>query len=126
LTVTNSQSYDQNNYDSDIIVSESLLKWHRMSKITPFLKDVLVQINTVEAADGLTLFDESKSLSYFNVMDLNSGPVEDGLKNAMIVIKFSASLDTKIDKRVVYTILGLISDVGGFSSIILLLAYLAI
>jgi hypothetical protein len=36
LTLTNNQNYQQNNYDSDIIIKESLLEWHRLSIVSPF------------------------------------------------------------------------------------------
>jgi hypothetical protein len=36
LTLTNNQQYQMNNYDSDIIKSESLLVWNRLSLVSPF------------------------------------------------------------------------------------------
>ena len=38
LTLTNNQQYQMNNYDSDIVSSESLLAWNRLSLVSPFQK----------------------------------------------------------------------------------------
>lgn len=42
-----------------------------------------------------------------------SGPVDDDLKNAVLVLNFEASLDTIINSRVVYKTLDCISKIGG-------------
>jgi hypothetical protein len=52
---------------------------------------------------------------------MGSGPIEDGLTNGILVINYEASMNTIVSKRVVYKLLQFINDVGGFSSIILLL-----
>ena len=52
---------------------------------------------------------------------MGSGPVDDDLLEAVLVINFEASLDTTINKRTVFKTLGCISDVGGFVTSLLLI-----
>jgi hypothetical protein len=97
LTLTNSQQYEKNNYDSDIITDESLLVWNRLSLVSPFLKSQIVQVNTIIANDSIVKLNDSKTLEYFKVKEVGSGPVDDDLTGAIIVINYEASLDTIID-----------------------------
>ena len=97
LTLTNSQQYEKNNYDSDIITNESLLVWNRLSLVSPFLKSQVIQVNTIIASDSIVKLNDSKTLEYFTVKEVGSGPVDDDLTGAIIVINFEASLDTIIN-----------------------------
>ena len=36
LTLTNSQQYQQDNYDTNIVSDESILVWNRLSLVSPF------------------------------------------------------------------------------------------
>lgn len=57
---------------------------------------------------------------------MDTGPVDASLTDSIFVIVFSASLDTTVSRREVYTLLNFTSDVGGFASVVLILTYLVI
>ena len=81
-----------------MISNESLLVWNRLSLVSPLLKSEVVQVNTIIASDSIVkLNDDSKTQEYFTVKVVGSGPVEDDLTGAIIVINYEASLDTIIN-----------------------------
>jgi hypothetical protein len=86
LKLTNSQQYQKNNYETDIIVDKSLLEWNHLSLVSPFLKSKVVQVNTIVATDSIYTVNQSKTFEYFTTKDVGSGPVDDDLKGGVIVI----------------------------------------
>jgi hypothetical protein len=42
-----------NNYDKDIKVDESLLSWNRLSMFSPFMRSLVIQVNTIKASDSI-------------------------------------------------------------------------
>lgn len=71
--------------------------WNRLSLVSPFLKSQIVQVNTIIANDSIVKLNDSKTLEYFKVKEVGSGPVNDDQTGAIIVINYEASLDTIID-----------------------------
>ena len=88
-----------------------------MSLVSPFLKTEIVQRNSVVASDSFIKINDAKTIEYFTVKSFSAGPVEDNLKGAIIVINYEASQDRTINSRKVYNILDLLSDLGGFTAI---------
>ena len=70
-------------------------------------------MNSVIASDSFIKMNSAKTIKYFTVKEVASGPVEDSLKGALLVINYEASLDTTINIRVVYHLLNFLSDWGG-------------
>ena len=73
----------------------------------------MIQMNSVIASDSFIKMNSAKTIEYFTVKEVASGPVEDSLKGALLVINYEASLDTTINIRVVYHLLNFLSDWGG-------------
>lgn len=73
----------------------------------------MIQMNSVIASDSFIKMNSAKTIKYFTVKEVASGPVEDSLKGALLVINYEASLDTTINIRVVYHLLNFLSDWGG-------------
>jgi hypothetical protein len=70
-------------------------------------------MNSVIASDSYLKMNSAKTIEYFTVKEVNSGPVEDSKQNALLVLNYEASLDTTINIRLVYHLLNLLSDWGG-------------
>ena len=73
----------------------------------------MIQMNSFIASDSFIKMNSAKTIKYFTVKEVASGPVEDSLKGALLVINYEASLDTTINIRVVYHLLNFLSDWGG-------------
>lgn len=125
LTIVNDQRYEQENYDSNTIIEESLLSWYRLSLNSPTLKSMTIEQNSVLARDNIFNFDQ-KTYTFFNSKQVSSGNVEDDLKNAIIVINYEASLNTTVFKRNVLTFLDCVTKMGGFILVILLITKIAL
>jgi hypothetical protein len=42
LTLTNSQQYMKDNYDTSIVVNEGILNWNRLSMVSPTMKNEVI------------------------------------------------------------------------------------
>ena len=67
--------------------------------------------------------NSTKTFEYFTTKSESTGPVDDDLTGAILVINYEASLDTTINVRTVYNALNFISDVGGFVVFLLMITY---
>jgi hypothetical protein len=83
-----------NNYDTDLIVNESLLLWNRLSLVSPFMRSNVIQTNSIIASDSIIKINDAKITEYFTTKEVSSGPVDDGLVDAVLVLNFETSLDT--------------------------------
>jgi hypothetical protein len=115
-----------NNYDKDIKVDESLLSWNRLSMFSPFMRRLVIQVNTIKASDSIIKINDAETHQYFTTLESGSGPLDDNLKNAVLVLNFEASLDTIINSRVVYKTLDCISKIGGLVVSLLLITFFLI
>ena len=83
-----------NNYDTDLIVNESLLVWNRLSLVSPFMRSNVIQTNSIIASDSIIKINDAKITEYFTTKEVGSGPVDDDLIDAVLVLNFETSLDT--------------------------------
>jgi hypothetical protein len=80
-------------------------------------------MNSVEASDSIYKLNDAETTEYFTTKEVGTGPVEDSLTGAIIVINYEASLDTTVNRRVVFNLRRCISSVGGFVAFLLVLTY---
>jgi hypothetical protein len=50
-----------NNYDRDIKVEESLLSWNRLSIVSPFMRGLVIQVNTIKASDSIIKINDAET-----------------------------------------------------------------
>jgi hypothetical protein len=54
-------------------------------------------VNSIVASDSIYKLNDAKTIKYFTTKEVGTGPVEDSLTGAIIVINYEASLDTTIN-----------------------------
>ena len=65
--------------------------------VSPFLKSEVIQVNSIIATDSIFKLNDTRNIKYFTTKESGSGPIEDDLTGAIIVVNYEASLDTTIN-----------------------------
>ena len=54
-------------------------------------------MNSIIASDSIIKINDAKTYEYFTIKEVSSGPIDDDLAGAVLVLNYEASLDTTIN-----------------------------